>query len=144
MKQLHLLHIIALISLFCAGIYWIGAIEQTVRLNDFLSNNKDEYVLSRLAAVAAMVVFAFSAVVGWKVRAEKKVLGTIWVLAGIGGIVWMVLMWKSPSHISLVEVFPFWLCYIILGIIGSVYSIQTSKEMPYTLNRNYEEELLDN
>lgn len=142
MKLLHLLHIIALVSLFCAGIYWIGAIEQATRLNDFLPRNSGSS-LTRLAAFAAMVVFAFSAVVGWKVRTEKKYLGTIWTLAGCGGIVWMVIMWGSPSHISLVEVFPFWLCYIILGTIGSAYSIQTAKGIPYSYSGNYEEELLD-
>lgn len=142
MKLLHLLHIIALVSLFCAGIYWIGAIEQAGRPHRLLPNS-DGHALTRLAAFAAMVVFAFSAVVGWRVRAEKKVLGIIWSLAGLGGIVWMVIMWGSPSHISLVEVFPFWLCYIILGTIGSAYSIQTSKGIPYSYSGNYEEELLD-
>lgn len=142
MKQLHLLHIIALITLFCAGAYWIGAIEKAGRIREELPYD-NEVFLTRLAAVAAIVVFAFSAIVGWKVYAERKILGTIWGLLGLGAVCWMVLMWLRPSHISLVEVFPFWLLYIILGTIGSAYSISTWKGAKHSYTDNYEDDLLD-
>ena len=121
-KQLHLLHIIALITLFCAGIYWIGMIEQLGRPDDLFPSDNGIPV-TRLAAFAAMVVFAFSAVVGWKVAAQKKNLGIGWVVAGLVGVVWMVLMWLRPSHIALIEVLPFWLIYVIVGIAGSAYCL---------------------
>lgn len=143
MKQLHLLHIIALITLFCAGVYWLGAIEQIGRPDDIFPSNKGAPI-TRLAAFAAMVVFAFSAIVGWRVRAQHNLLGVIWSLLGVVGMGWMGLMWRSPTHISLIEVFPFWLLYVMLGVVSSACSINTWKGGSSFYNGDYEEELLDN
>ncbi|MGH1337083.1 MAG: hypothetical protein ACRBFS_13245 [Aureispira sp.] len=142
MKRLHLLHIIALITLFCAGIYWIGAMEKIGRPTAIFPSDKG-IPITRLAAFAAMVVFAFSAVIGWRVRGQRKILGTIWSLAGVGSVCWMMLMWLRPTPISLIEVFPFWFLYVMLGTVGSAYSISTWKEGRSFYNGHYEEGLLD-
>lgn len=150
MKQLHLLHIIALIVLFCTGGYLIGEIEQRTRVvvGDFAfvseGTQHTKIQLTRLAAFAGVVVFAFSMVVGLRVRQERKILGSIWALVAMGAVVWMGVMWSSPTHISLVEVFPFWLLYVILGSVCSAYCIATWKAGVYAYSDNYEEELLDN
>jgi hypothetical protein len=138
-KQLHLLHIITLITLFCAGIYWIGIIEQLGRPDDLFPSDNGIPV-TRLAAFAAMVVFAFSAVVGWKVVVQKKILGIVWMIAGLVGVVWMVLMWLRPSHIALIEVFPFWLIYVIVGTAGSAYCLGLGQNTTI----NYDDDVLDN
>ncbi len=149
MRQLYLIHLIALITLFCAGLYWIGEIEQVTRTLDFDFGGEESALnnrvrLTRLAAFAGMVVFAFSAMVGWRTHYHQKIVGRIWTLAGIGGVVWMALMWKSPTHISLLEVFPFWIFYVILGIAASAYSIAVWKERPRYYPSDYEEDVLDN
>jgi hypothetical protein len=87
-----------------------------------------------------MVVFAFSAVVGWKVVVQKKILGIVWMIAGLVGVVWMVLMWLRPSHIALIEVFPFWLIYVIVGTAGSAYCLGLGQNTTI----NYDDDVLDN
>lgn len=137
-KQLHLLHIITLITLFCASIYWIGIIEQLGRPDDLFPSDNGIPV-TRLAAFASMVVFAFSAAVGWKVAAQKKFLGIGWMVAGLVGVVWMVLMWLRPSHIALIEVFPFWLIYVIVGTAGSAYCLGSGQANTIA----YDDDVLD-
>jgi drug/metabolite transporter (DMT)-like permease len=139
------------------GIYWLGRIEVAGRVMDNvegitlfetaeMEGNATTFALTRLAAFAGMVVFAFSAIVGWRVSLERRILGLLWLIVGAGSVVWMVILWKRPTHIHLIEVFPFWLVYILLGIAGSVYSLVTwDGALPNSRQTAYEgEELLDN
>ena len=75
---------------------------------------------------------------------QHNLLGIIWSLLGVVGMGWMSLMWRSPTHISLIEVFLFWLLYVMLGVVSSAYSINIWKGGSSFYNGDYEDELLDN
>lgn len=132
MKQLHQGHMVALLALFLAGMYWMEDANLSSTRNGlpsswvFSSDGLSPVWLEAQSHNSGIVLLAglvalYTTFVGFKTRLQHPILGYGMVAVGLGGVVWKIVMYLRPHHISLQEVFPFWVLYVWAGIAASAY-----------------------
>lgn len=152
MKKLYFLHILSLILLLLMGYYFITELRNILeppivaegQITDWeiIRHRIRSKLITRAYAVCSLFVFAFSVFVGWKTLTRLKELGLGLMVGGAGFFIWAIFMTKSPSQISIHEVFPAWVIYIILTICLSIYG-RLNYEKAIDLRIYHEDEILD-
>jgi len=130
-----ILYVLLIVS--CANLLAFGGVCLGM---DHFSLDSSSRESSTYFAVVSFVVEVFAIIVGLMgIKLATKISMSI-IIPSILMLTWSYLMYAQPSHISVDEVFLFWILYVLGMIFLSVLGFRAKKK---TVQAEWDEDLLD-
>jgi hypothetical protein len=124
LKNLNLFHFLTMLFLLGIGVYYlIDYHPSRVQLWEGVEMSSFYIIPSYEYGIISCMFFSITISLGIFTLKKMPKTGSLLILGGVLFTIWSGMMVDSPSHISIHEVFPAWVLWIIITIIlnGIVY-----------------------